>query len=132
MKIKITWKAFGNKIELGRFVSSVEFDILDYKIPADKYPALLNAIYRATNLQGDLEEFNGSAFEIYLWKVIEARLAPDRTHTSLSVGDEIEIEGQVYVCADIGWLKAEEADIKYLSTDYGIGAVFSVTKKVKV
>ena len=132
MKVKVTWKAFGNKIELGRYVSSVEFDILDYKIPADKYPALLNAIYRATNLQGDLEEFNGSAFEIYLWKVIEARLAPDRTHTSLSVGDEIEIEGQVYVCADIGWLKAEEADIKYLSTDYGIGAVFSVTKKVKV
>jgi len=132
MKVKVTWKAFGNKIELGRFVSSVEFDILDYKIPADKYPALLNAIYRATNLQSDLEEFNGSAFEIYLWKVIEARLAPDRTHTSLSVGDEIEIEGQVYVCADIGWLKAEEADIKYLSTDYGIGAVFSVTKKVKV
>ena len=132
MKVKVTWKAFGNKIEQGRFVSSVEFDILDYKIPADKYGLLLNAIYKATNLQSDLEEFGATAFEIYLWKVIEARLASDRTHTSLSVGDEIEIEGQTYVCADIGWLKAEEADIKYLSTDYGIGAVYSVTKKVKV
>ena len=132
MKIKINYKAFGNKIEQGRYVSSVEFDILDYKIPADKYGLLLNAIYRATNLQSDLAEFGDYKFEIYLWKVIEPRLAPDRTHTSISVGDEIEIDGQVYVCADIGWLKAEEADIKYLSSDYGIGAVYSVTKKVKV
>jgi len=129
MKVKVTWKAFGNKVEQGRYVSSVEFDILDYKIPADK---LLNAIYKVTNLQDDLEEFNTTAFEIYLWKVIKARLAPDRTHTSLSVGDEIEIEGQTYVCADMGWLKPEEADIKYLSEDYGIGAVFSVSKKVTV
>ena len=132
MKVKVTWKAFGNKIEQGRYVSSVEFDILDYKIPADKYHLLLDAIYKATNLQGELEEFNGTAFEIYLWKVIEARLAPDRTHTSLSVGDEIEIEGQAYICGDTHWLKVEEADIKFLSEDYGIGAVYSVTKKVKV
>jgi hypothetical protein len=132
MKIKVTWKAFGNKIEQGRFVSSVEFDILDYKIPADKYPALLHAIYKATNLQSDLEEFNGSAFEIYLWKVIEARLAPDRTHTSISIGDEVEIDGQTYICADIGWLKAEDAEIQYVSDDYGTGIVFSVRKKVKV
>lgn len=132
MKIKINYKAFGNKIEQGRFVSSVEFDILDYKIPADKYGLLLEAIYKATNLQGDLEDFGATAFEIYLWKVIEPRLAPNRTHTSLSIGDEIEIEGQVYVCADIGWLKAEDAEIQYVSDDYGTGIVFSVRKKVKV
>ena len=129
MKVKVTWKAFGNKIEQGRYVSSVEFELLDTE-PATEF--LLNAIYKATNLQEELADFNGTAFEIYLWEVIKARLASDRTHTSLSVGDEIEIEGQTYVCADIGWLKAEEADIKYLSTDYGIGAVYSVTKKVKV
>jgi len=131
MKIKVTWKAFGNRIEQGRYVSSVEFDILDYKIPADKYPLLLNAIYKATNLQSELAEFGASAFEIYLWKVIEPRLASDRTHTSLSVGDEIEIDGQTYVCADIGWVKAEDADIKFLSSEYGLGAVFSVREKVK-
>jgi len=131
MKVKVTWKAFGNRIEQGRFVSSVEFDILDYKIPADKYPLLLNAIYKATNLQSELADFGGTAFEVYLWKVIEARLASDRTHTSLSIGDEIEIEGQTYVCADFGWVKAEDAEIKYLPGEYGIGAVFSVTEKVK-
>ena len=129
MKIKITYKAFGNKIEQGRYVSSVEFDLYDI---TDSNEVILNSIYKATNLQSELADFGAKPFEIYLWKVIEPRLASDRTHTSLSVGDEIEIEGQTYVCADIGWLKAEEADIKYLSTDYGIGAVFSVTKKVKV
>jgi hypothetical protein len=129
MKVKVTWKAFGNKIEQGRYVSSVEFEVLDAK---PTHEVLLNAIYKATNLQDELADFNGTAFEIYLWKVIEARLASDRTHTSLSVGDEIEIDGQTYVCADIGWVKAEEADIKYLSSDYGLGAVYSVTKKVKV
>ena len=129
MKVKVTWKAFGNKIEQGRYVSSVEFELPDTD-PSTEF--LLNAIYKATNLQEELADFNGTAFEIYLWEVIKARLASDRTHTSLSVGDEIEVYGQTYVCADIGWLKAEEADIKYLSTDYGIGAVYSVTKKVKV
>ncbi len=127
MKVKVTWKAFGNKIEQRRYVSSVEFEVLDTQ---PTHEVLLNAIYKATNLQDDLAEFGAKPFEIYLWKVIEARLAPDRTHTSLSVGDEIEIDGQTYVCADIGWVKAENADIKYLTTDYGIGAVFSVTEKV--
>ena len=29
MKVKVTWKAFGNKIEQARYVSSVEFEVLD-------------------------------------------------------------------------------------------------------
>jgi len=128
MKVKVTWKAFGNKIEQGRYVSSVEFELLDTKPSHD---VLLNAIYKATNLQDELADFGAKALDIYLWKVIEPRLASDRTHTSLSVGDEIEIDGQTYVCADIGWVKAEDADIKFLSSEYGLGAVFSVREKVK-
>jgi len=128
MKIKVTWKAFGNRIEQGRYVSSVEFELLDTKPSHD---VLLNAIYKATNLQDELADFGAKALDIYLWKVIEPRLASDRTHTSLSVGDEIEIDGQTYVCADIGWVKAEDADIKFLLSDYGLGAVFSVREKVK-
>ena len=128
MKIKVTWKAFGNRIEQGRYVSSVEFELLDTKPSHD---VLLNAIYKATNLQDELADFGAKAFEIYLWKVIEPRLASDRTHTSLSVGDEIEIDGQTYVCADIGWVKVEDADIKFLPSEYGLGAVFSVREKVK-
>jgi len=128
MKIKVTWKAFGNKIEQGRYVSSVEFELLDTKPSHD---VLLNAIYKATNLQDELADFGAKALDIYLWKVIEPRLASDRTHTSLSVGDEIEIDGQTYVCADIGWVKVEDAEIKFLPSEYGLGAVFSVREKVK-
>lgn len=127
MKVKVTWKAFGNKVERGRFVSSVEFDIYDVN---PSHEVLLNAIYKATNLQSELAEFGASAFEIYLWKVIEPRLAEDRTHTSLSVGDEIEIDGQAYTCADFGWVKTENAEIKFLPSEFGLGAVFSVTEKV--
>jgi hypothetical protein len=127
MKVKITWKAFGNKIERGRYVSSVEFDIYDTN---PSHEVLLNAIYKATNLQSELADFGANAFEIYLWKVIEPRLASDRTHTSLSVGDEIEIDGQSYTCADFGWVKTENADIKFLPSEYGLGAVFSVQEKV--
>ena len=128
MKIKVTWKAFGNRIEQGRYVSSVEFELLDTKPSHD---VLLNAIYKASNLQDELADFGAKALDIYLWKVIEPRLASDRTHTSLSIGDEIEIDGQTYVCADIGWVKVEDADIKFLPSEYGLGAVFSVREKVK-
>ena len=127
MKIKITWKAFGNKVEQGRFVSSVHFDLYDI---TESTESILNSIYKATNLQSELADFGAKPFEIYLWNVIEPRLAKDRTHTSLSVGDEIEINGQVYVCADFGWVKVEDAEIKFLPDEYGIGAVFSVTEKV--
>ena len=127
MKVKITWKAFGNKVEQGRFVSSVHFDLYDI---TESTESILNSIYKATNLQSELADFGAKPFEIYLWNVIEPRLAEDRTHTSLSVGDEIEIDGQVYVCADFGWVKVEDAEIKFLPDEYGIGAVFSVTEKV--
>jgi hypothetical protein len=128
MKIKVTWKAFGNRIEQGRYVSSVDFELLDTN---PSHEVLLNAIYKATNLQDELADFGAKALDIYLWKVIEPRLASDRTHTSLSIGDEIEIDGQVYVCADIGWVKVEDAEIKFLPSEYGLGAVFSVREKVK-
>ena len=128
MKIKVTWKAFGNRIEQSRYVSSVDFELLDTN---PSHEVLLNAIYKATNLQDELADFGAKALDIYLWKVIEPRLASDRTHTSLSIGDEIEIDGQVYVCADIGWVKVEDAEIKFLPSEYGLGAVFSVREKVK-
>ena len=128
MKIKVTWKAFGNRIEQGRYVSSVDFELLDTN---PSHEVLLNAIYKATNLQDELADFGAKALDIYLWKVIEPRLASDRTHTSLSIGDEIEIDGQVYVCADIGWVKVEDAEIKFLPSEYGLGAVFSVREKGK-
>lgn len=88
-QVKITWKAFGDKPEIGRFISSVEFET-DFNIET---PALLcDVIYHVTNT------YSGN-----LWKIIEPKLSPTRTHTALSVGDEVEIDGTVYVCADFGW-----------------------------
>lgn len=126
MKVKVTWKAFGEKPEQGRFITSVDFELFDF---TPSHDALLNTIYKATNLQDELAEFGHGSFSIYIWNVIKARLSNQRTHTSLSVGDEVEIDGITYVCADIGWVVANKADVKYLPSEYGDGAIFSVRAK---
>ena len=63
---------------------------------------ICEAIYKVTNLQGELADFGASLAEINLWETIESKLSPTRTHTSLSVGDEVEIDGRAYVCKDLG------------------------------
>lgn len=132
MKVKVTWKAFGDKPDIGRFVTSASFEILEIKgvfIPPT-HDAVLNAVYRATNLQDELGSFgNQSPLSHLVWSEIKGILPENRTHTSISIGDEVDIDGQTYICADIGWLTPEEADIKYLSAEYGNGAIFSVSKK---
>lgn len=125
MKVRITWKAFGDKPDIGRFVTSASFELSVNPSPK----TLLNHIYKATNLQGDLAEFGADEFTIRLWEKIEGILPENRTHTSLSIGDEVDIDGQTYICADIGWVTPEEAEVKYLTAEYGNGAIFSVTKK---
>jgi hypothetical protein len=114
-QVKITWKAFGDKPEQGRFISSVEFET-EFKIAEADVDQFLEIVYRVTNT------YSGE-----LWKVIEPELSPTRTHTSISVGDEIEIDGQVYICADFGFEKIEDVEIKYFGD-----SVFRVSKKEKV
>ena len=105
-KIKITWKAFGDNVERGRFISSVELELP--KQVSDDF-RICEAIYKVTNLQGELADFGASLTEINLWKTIESKLSPIRTHTSLSVGDEVEIDGRAYICADLGFKLLEKA-----------------------
>jgi hypothetical protein len=93
-QVKITWKAFGDKPEVGRFISSVEFET---DFPANDPEKLCEVIYHVTNTQ------SGN-----LWEIIQPELSATRTHTSISVGDEIEIDGVAYVCADFGFEKIEE------------------------
>jgi hypothetical protein len=114
-QVKITWKAFGDKPEIGRFISSVEFET-EFKIDESNVDKFLEVVYHNTNT------YSGN-----LWQIIEPLLSETRTHTSISVGDEIEIDGQVYICADFGFEKIEDVEIKY----YG-DAVFRVVKKDKV
>lgn len=119
-KVKITWKAFGDKPNVGRFISSAEFDT-EFEIAKHDVDLFLEVVYRVTNT------YSGN-----LWEIIEPKLSPTRTHTALSVGDEVEIDGQVYVVADFGFEKIEDVDIKYLPSEYGIGAVYSVSLKEKI
>jgi len=99
-QVKVTWKAFGEKPAQGRFITSVEFET-EFAITDENIDQFFNVIYQQTNL------YSGN-----LWNVIEPKLSPVRTHTALSVGDEIEIDGQVYICADFGFKKIEEAQIQ--------------------
>jgi hypothetical protein len=114
-QVKITWKAFGDKPEIGRFISSVEFET-EFKIDESNVNKFLEVVYHNTNT------YSGN-----LWQIIEPKLSATRTHTSISVGDEIEIDGQVYICADFGFEKIEDVEIKYFGD-----SVFRVSKKEKV
>jgi hypothetical protein len=114
-KVKITWKAFGDKPEIGRFISSVEFET-EFKVEESDVNKFLEVVYHNTNT------YAGN-----LWQIIEPKLSATRTHTSISIGDEIEIDGQVYICADFGFEKIEDVEIKYFGD-----SVFRVSKKDKV
>lgn len=107
-KVKITWKAFGDKPERGRFISSVEVETNFPEHVSDQQ--ILEVIYADTNL-----------YQGYIWNLIESKLSNTRTHTSLSVGDEVEINGQVYICASFGFKKIEDATIQKIGD-----SIFSV------
>ena len=107
-KVKITWKAFGDKPERGRFISSVEVETEFPETVSDKQ--ICEIIYADTNL-----------YQGYIWQLIHPLLSETRTHTSISVGDEIEINGQVYICSDFGFKKIEDAEIQKIGE-----AIFSV------
>jgi len=38
-----------------------------------------------------------------LWEAIQPLLPPNRTHTALSVGDEVTVRGTTYRCEGVGW-----------------------------
>ena len=81
--VKITWKAFGNptSAEIG-FESMLEHE------------AICDMAYRATNL------YSGA-----MWDILEPVLDTRRTHTALSVGDEVEVDGVTFRCERVGWAK---------------------------
>lgn len=47
----------------------------------------------------DMNQYQGE-----IWNAMQPLPAP-RPHTALSVGDEVSIDGRVYVCADFGFQK---------------------------
>ena len=89
-QVTITWKAFGDRPEANRFISTVEFKTEFPETITDQ--GILNICYADTNL-----------YQGYIWGKIEALLSPTRTHTALSVGDEIAIDGRIYEVANTGF-----------------------------
>lgn len=116
-KVKVTWKAFGDKPQIGRFVSSVEFTLPEVvsKTVSDEH--ICETIFKQTNL------YSGP-----VWDVIQPLLSETRTHTALSVGDEVEIDGVAYICADLGFIKVSDAEVR----KFPDGTIWSIVKKEEV
>jgi hypothetical protein len=96
IEIKITYKAFSNE-KNNRPVTSLSFVLpSEYETYATRITnvGLCDVIYDVTN-----QQITTNA----LWQVIEPLLPANRTHTSLSVGDEVTINNNTYLCADFGW-----------------------------
>lgn len=96
-KVIITLKAFGDDLESGRVVSSVSFT--NITVQADDHIAFCEKVF------ADLNLYTG-----WVWDTVEPLLSPNRTHTALSVGDEIEIDGKVYRCENLGFSEVQKAD----------------------
>ena len=92
--IALTYKAFKSVAREG--TEGITTARLDVVLPLYDDYKVLDMIYKATNLQEELAEFGASHLEISLWKSIKTALPANRTHTSLSVGDEIQIEDRLY------------------------------------
>lgn len=82
-EITVIWKAFGEPTQ-----ATVKWagtaDVSDRTI--------CEFVFRDTNIYfGDF------------WNLIEPVLPEDRTHTALSVGDEVEVNGKRFRCEAVGW-----------------------------
>ena len=102
--ISIIYKAFGERPELGRYISTATFEIPKQLTASDS--EICDAVYKATNLQDDIASFcKPDEFQSIqqIWTALVPVLPAQRTHTSLSVGDVVTIDGRSYECSDIGW-----------------------------
>jgi hypothetical protein len=85
--IRIKWSAFAKHGEPTRScVIQVDTDASDIDI--------CNALFSETN------KYMGP-----LWDLIEPIMPEDRSHTALSIGDEVEIDGRSYLVEPVGWLE---------------------------
>ena len=87
-RLKITWKRYGDFPDEGRYATSAEIALLSEESAEE----ICERVFEETNT------YSGE-----IWKIIKPLLDPRRTHTALSVGDEVEIDGVTLRCEDIGW-----------------------------
>ena len=97
--ITITYKAFSNN---ERPITSATLEIpSDINVWNDR--GWLDVIYEVTNLQSEIYDFTRNATKLTIWNLLKPLLPANRTHTSLSIGDEVTINNDTYRCEDIGW-----------------------------
>ena len=96
--IAITYKAFQRHADDLREKGKVGITTarVDMVLPAYDDFKILDMIYKVTNLQDELVEFGADHLEISMWKTIKSALPANRSHTSLSIGDEIQIQDRLY------------------------------------
>lgn len=96
--ITITWKAFANSLSLSEKVTSATIET--NRIQGDGI-AIAEAVFRDTN-----------TYQGVLWDLLEPLLPENRTHTALSVGDEVTVNGTTFQCASIGWVELFQKENK--------------------
>ena len=101
--ITITWKAFQhNEIGNKQGVTSATIEIPD-EINVWNNNGWCELLYEVTNLQNEIYDFTHNTTKLFVWNLLQPLLPANRTHTSLSIGDEITINENTYRCADVGW-----------------------------
>lgn len=89
-KVKITWVTTNHPSE-------------PYSRKEVSYSTWLSFDTYATDLEV-CEEVYKSTNSSEFFRGVLAKFAPaDRGHTAISVGDFVEVNGNVYECADFGW-----------------------------
>jgi hypothetical protein len=100
-EVTVTWKAFKDALGFGKKITSVtvSYDFANVHSEGNilNDTDLLDKVWRDTNL------YKGS-----FWRVLEPVLPENRTHTAMSVGDEVTINGRSYYCNHIGWKRITE------------------------
>lgn len=89
--ITITWKAFGEPASATITINTIK-----------NAEELCEEVFRDTNLYGG-----------DIWDALVPVLPEDRTHTALSVGDEVEIDGVVYRCDVFGWAYTPAKELEH-------------------
>ena len=99
LAITITYKAFSNN---ERPITSATLELSnDLDVFTDT--GWCDFLYEVTNLQDEIYDFTRNETKLFVWNLLKPLLPANRTHTSLSVGDEITINENTYRCADVGF-----------------------------
>ena len=92
-ELRITHKAFAHVVKEDDAEEPVSTLVVEWAAADDLSDwQVCEAVFHQTNTyRGDL------------WDAIQPLLSPRRTHTALSVGDEVTVRGTTYRCEPAGW-----------------------------